>query len=123
PVGRVLRGACLFWFVSGTRRICVLSGPGRRWRLLLSSWCFRRAVPRSGPRPRFPWSPCDAPFEGGRPGPMLCRLASRDSALLCSVVSRRDNRGHLLLVECLAVTGCPNLRPSTGLKLGARRNY
>ena len=46
-------------------------------------------------------------------------LSVRDSALFCSVASRRDNRRHLLLVECRAVTGCPNLRPSTGLKLGA----
>ena len=31
--------------------------------------------------------------------------------------------GIFSFVECRAVTGCPNLCPSTGLKLGARRSY
>ena len=42
----------------------------------------------SGHRPWFPWLLCGAPFEGGRPEPMLRRLASRGSASLYFVRSR-----------------------------------
>ena len=112
-----------FCFVPGTRRVSVLSGPGPRWRLLLCSRCFCRVVPRSGSRLRFPWSPCDAPFEGSRPAPMLRRSASKGSALLCPIMSQHGNRGYLSFVEYSAVRGGPSLRPSTGLKLGARRSY
>jgi len=92
-------------------------------RLRLGSWHFRRAVPHSGSWPCLPWLPCGAPFEGGRPEPMLCRLASRGSALPCPVTSRHDNRGHLSLVGCRTISSSSSLPLVTGLKLGARRSY
>ena len=101
----------------------MLSGPGPRWHLLLCSWCIYHAVPCSGFWPCFPWSPRGAPFEGSRPAPMLHHSASKGSALLCRVVSQHGDRGYLSLVEGRAVTGGPSLRPSTCLKLGARRSY
>ena len=42
----------------------------------------------SGHRPWLPWLLCGAPFEGGRPEPMLRRSASRGSAPLYFVRSR-----------------------------------
>ena len=62
-------------------------GPGRRRRLPLGSWRSRRAVPLAGPGPCLPWLLYGAPFEGGRPEPMLYRLVSRGSAPLCFVRS------------------------------------
>ena len=41
-----------------------------------------------GHRPWLPWLLCGAPFEGGRPEPMLRRSASRGSAPLYFVRSR-----------------------------------
>ena len=117
------RRAPPFCFVPGTRRVSVLNGPGPRWRLLLCSRCFFRAVPCSGSRPRFPWSPCGVLFEGSRPAPMLRRSASKGSALLYPVMSQHSKRGYLSLVGSRAVTGSPSFHPSTGLKLGARRSY
>jgi len=119
--GKYFEARAPFCFVLGTRRVNVLSGPGPRWRLLLCSRCVCHAVPCSRSRPRFPWSPCDAPFQGSRPAPMLRRSASKGSALLRPVMSQHGNRGYLSLVEGRAVTGGPSLRPSTGLKLGALR--
>ena len=111
--GEYFEARAPFCFVPGTRRISVLSGPGTRWRLLLCSRCVCHAVPRSGSRPCSPWSPCGAPFEGSRPAPMLCRSASKGSALLCPVMSQHGNRGYLSLVGSRAVTGGPSLRPVT----------
>ena len=121
--GEYFEARALFCFVLGTRRVCVLSGPGPRWRQLLCSRCTCHAVPRLGSRPCFPWPPRGAPFEGSRPAPMLRRSASKGSALLCRVVSQHGDRGHLSFVGSRAITGSPSLRPSTGLKLGARRSY
>ena len=45
------------------------------------------------------------------------------SALFRSVVSRRDDRGHPLLVERRFVTSDTSLCPLTSLKLCARRSY
>ena len=45
------------------------------------------------------------------------------SALFRSVVSRRGDRGHPLLVECRVVTGDKSLHFLTSLKVCARRSY
>ena len=62
----------------------------------------------------------------GRPAradAVLLSIPGLSFTLFRSVASRRGNRGHLLLVDCRAITGDPNLCLSTGLKLGAWRSY
>jgi len=44
--------------------------------------------PHSGPWPCLSWLSCGAPFEGGRPEPMLCCLASGGSTSLYFVQLR-----------------------------------
>ena len=123
--GCTSRRAPLYLFVSRTRRVRALRGARATvapaaWQLVLSSSCpVRRAL-----APAFLVA-LRRTVQGqpARADAAPLSVQGLSSALFRSVVSRRGDRGHPLLVECRVVTSDISLRSSTSLKLYARRSY